>query len=178
MPSSAVRVHVAPVTPAMCSAVRALQVKPGQGAYAGDPAFNLASAQDDPQSEAMAVIADERVVGFYRLDFARNAVIGRHPGAPSVGLRAFLIDARHQGCGIGRRAAIAMCEDVRRRHPDRRLLLLLVHCRNLAGIAVYRKAGFVDTGELFGGGRAGPQHLMLRLLQATIVAGMGQSPHA
>ena len=55
-----------------------------------------------------------------------------------------------------------LCEDVRQRHPQRRLLLLLVHCRNRAGIATYRKAGFVDTGELFGGGRAGPQHLMLR----------------
>lgn len=175
MSSSAVRVHVAPVMPSMCSAVRALQVGLGQGAYAGDAAFNLASAQDDAQSEAMAVIADDRVVGFYRLDFARNAIIGRHLGAPSVGLRAFLIDARHQGRGIGQRAAVALCEDVQRRHPDRRLLLLLVHCRNLAGIAVYRKAGFFDTGELFGGGRAGPQHLMLRSLQATSIAGMGQS---
>jgi RimJ/RimL family protein N-acetyltransferase len=175
MMSSVVRVHVAPVMPSMCSAVRALQVGPGQAAYAGDAAFNLASAQDDPQSEAMAVLADDRVVGFYRLDFARNAIIGRELGAPSVGLRAFLIDARQQARGIGQRAAVAMCEDVRQRHQDRRLLLLLVHCRNLAGIAVYRKAGFIDTGELFGGGRAGPQHLMLRSLQVTPVVAVGQS---
>ena len=175
MMSSAVSVYVTPVKPSMCSAVRALQVRPGQGAYAGDAALNLASAQDDPQSEAMAVIADDGVVGFYRLDFTHNAIIGRHLGAPSVGVRAFLIDARQQGRGIGQRAAVALCEDVRRRHPDRRLLLLLVHCRNLAGIAVYRKAGFIDTGELFGGGRAGPQHLMLRSLQAAAAA-MGQSP--
>jgi len=175
MLSSVVRVHVAPVTPSMCSAVRALQVKPDQGAYAGDAAFNLTSAQGDPQSEAMAVLADDRVVGFYRLDFARNALIGRPAGAPSVGLRAFLIAAGQQGRGIGQRAAVALCEDVQRRHPDRRLLLLLVHCRNLAGIAVYRKAGFVDTGELFAGGRAGPQHLMLRPLPA-IAAAVGQSP--
>ena len=175
MLSSALRVNVAPVTPATCDAVRALQVGPGQGAYAGDAAFNLASAQGDPKSEAMAVLADDVVVGFYRLDFARNAIIGRELGAPSVGLRAFLIDARQQGRGIGQRAAAAMCEDVRQRHPQRRLLLLLVHCRNLAGIAVYRKAGFIDTGELFGGGRAGPQHLMLRSLPATTVAAVGQS---
>ena len=175
MLSSAIRVHVAPVTPAMYDAVRALQVGPGQGAYAGDAAFNLTNAQDDPQSEAMAVIADGAVVGFYRLDFARNAIIGRDLGAPSVGLRAFLIDARQQGRGIGQRATVALCEDVRQRHPQRRLLLLLVHCRNLAGIVVYRKAGFIDTGKLFGGGRAGPQHLMLRPLPATAAAAVGQS---
>ena len=159
----------------MCSVVRGLNVKPDQGAYAGDAAFNLASAQGDPQSEAMAVLADDAVVGFYRLDFTRNALIGRNLGAPSVGLRAFLIDAAQQGRGIGQRAAVALCEDVQRRHRDRRLLLLLVHCRNLAGIAVYRKAGFIATGELFGGGRAGPQHLMLRSLPATTTAAVGQS---
>lgn len=171
---SAPSVHVVPVTPSLRAAVCALQVKPGQGDYAGDPAFNLASALDDPLSEAMAVLADEEVVGFYRLDFSPSAIIGRSLGAPGVGLRAFCIDARRQGRGIGALAAIAMCADVERRHPDRRLLILLVHCCNPAGIATYRRAGFVDTGTLFGGGRAGPQHLMLRALGRDGAAAMGQ----
>jgi RimJ/RimL family protein N-acetyltransferase len=162
MAPTTIRVHVEPVTSALVDAVRALQVKPGQDAYVGDPAFNLANTQLDPLSEAMAVVADGTVAGFYRLDFAPNTIIGRPYGAPVVGLRAFVIDARMQGRGVGTRAAIAMCEDVRRRHPHRRMLLLAVHCQNHAGIAAYRKAGFVGTGELLGGGRAGPQQLMLR----------------
>ncbi len=162
MTPTVAHVRVQAVTPAMAGAVRELQVKPGQAAYVGDPAFNLANTQLDPLSEAMAVLADDVVVGFYRLDFAPNTIVGRPFDVPVVGLRAFVIDARAQGRGFGGRAATAMCEDVRRRHPQRRLLLLAVHCRNRAGIATYRKAGFVGTGELLGGGRAGPQQLMLR----------------
>lgn len=158
-------VHVQPVTPALAEGVRGLRVKPGQAAYVGDPAFNLANAQLDPLSEAMAVLVGGDVIGFYRLDFAPNTVVGRPFDVPSIGLRAFTIDARWQGRGCGTRATLAICEDVRHRHPLRRLLLLAVHCRNHAGIATYRKAGFVGTGELLGGGRAGPQQLMLRSLE-------------
>ncbi len=157
-------VHVQPVTPDLAAAVRTLQVAPAQLAYVGDVAFNLADAQGDPLSEAMAVLAGDVVVGFYRLDFAPNAVIGRGLGAPSVGLRAFLIDAGRQGRGYGKRAALALCRDLHARHPQRRLLVLAVNCRNRIAIATYRKAGFVDTGELLRGGRAGPQHVMLRAL--------------
>ncbi len=138
--------------------------------YIGDPAFNLDNAQLDPLSEGMAVFAGDRVIGFYRLDLAPNAICGRAFDVPSVGVRAFVIDAREQGHGYGIRAALALCADVRRRHPQRRLVVLAVHCSNSAGIAVYRKAGFIDTGELLGGGRAGPQHLMLRSLDTTDAA--------
>ena len=47
----------------------------------------------------MAILARRRVIGFYRLDFAPNAVTGRSFGAPSVGLRAFMLDT-------GSRAAV------------------------------------------------------------------------
>lgn len=159
---SAPAIGVQPVTAALVAGVRALQVSPEQREYVGDAAFNLEQAQADPLSEAMAILADDRVIGFYRLDFAPNAVAGRGFGTPSVGLRAFMLDISRQGRGFGTRAVVAACEDLRRRHPQRRLLVLMVNCRNRAAVAAYRKAGFVDTGELHAGGRAGPQHLMLR----------------
>ena len=159
---SAVTIRVHPVTPGLAAGVRALQVTPDPREYVGDADFNLAQAQADPLSEAMAILADDTVIGFYRLDFAANAVAGRGFGAPSVGLRAFMLDTAQQGLGFGTRAALAMCDDLGLRHPDRRLLVLMVNCRNRVAVAAYRKAGFVDTGELHAGGRAGPQHLMLR----------------
>lgn len=155
-------VRVTPVTATLAVGVRGLQLAPGQQDYVGDAAFNLSQAQADPLSEAMAIVADDRVIGCYRLDFAPNAIVGRSLGAPSVGLRAFMLDAAQQGRGYGTRAALALCHDLQRRHPQRRLLVLMVNCRNRAAVAAYRKAGFVDTGELHRGGRAGPQHLMLR----------------
>lgn len=154
-------IHVAPVTPALVAAINALQVATAQLPYVGDTAFNLSQARADPVSEAMAILSGDVVIGFYRLDFAPNAVAGRGFGAPSVGLRAFMIDRSRQGRGDGVRAIQAMCNDLQRRHPQRRLLVLTVNCRNWVALAAYRKAGCVDTGELYGGGNAGPQHLML-----------------
>ena len=101
-------IAVRPVTPALADAVRALQVAPGQGDYVGDTAFNLEQAQADPLSEAMAILAGDTVAGFYRLDFAPNAVAGHGFGAPSVGLRAFMLDRAWQGRGLGARATAVL----------------------------------------------------------------------
>lgn len=167
--------RVAPVTPELALAVRALRVDDGQCLYVGDVAFNLADAQGDRLSEAMAVLADATVIGFYRLDFAPAAVTGRRMEAPSVAVRAFLIDRTQQGRGYGVRAARAMCADLQRRHPDRRLVILLVNDDNHTARAAYRRAGFVDTGECFAGGRAGPQRLLVRALTgAGAATAMGQ----
>ncbi|QQQ01105.1 GNAT family N-acetyltransferase [Lysobacter enzymogenes] len=155
----AVRVGV--VSPMLAPAVRMLQVAPEQLPFVGDTAYNLEQTRLDPHSEAMAVLVGERVVGFYRLDFSVDAIAGRALGEPSVGLRAYAIDRREQGRGYGTAAMRACVEDLRLRHPQRRLLALTVNVRNLAAIAAYRKAGFADTGELYHGGSAGPQHLML-----------------
>jgi len=173
--ASAGELQVCPVTPLLATAVGALQVAPEQRDYVGDAAFNLAQAQADPRSEAMAVLLDGNVIGCYRLDFADNAVIGRSLGVPGVGLRAFMLDRRWQGRGLGSRAMLALCDDLRARHPHRRLLVLLVNCRNRAAVAAYRKAGCVDTGELHPGGRAGPQHLLIRDLAPS--AAVGQWRH-
>lgn len=158
---SAAAVRVLPVNEALAPAVRALQVAPEQLPFVGDTAFNLADTWRDPNSEAMAVLAGDRVVGFYRLDFSVQAIAGRSLGEPGVGLRAYMIDRTQQGRGYGTRAIAACRDDLRLRHPQRRLLALTVNVRNRPAISAYLKAGFVDTGELFHGGNAGPQHLML-----------------
>lgn len=154
-------IRVGVVSPMLAPAVRALQVAPEQLPFVGDTAYNLEQTRLDRHSEAMAVLAGERVVGFYRLDFSVSAIAGRPLGEPSVGLRAYVIDRRQQGRGYGTLAMRACAEDLRRRYPERRLLALTVNVRNPAAYAVYLKAGFVDTGELYHGGSAGPQHLML-----------------
>jgi len=156
-------IRVAPVTPELAERVRALRVDADQYAYVGDVSFNLIDAERDPLSDAMAILADDQVIGFYRLDYAATIVTCK-PLDAGIGLRAFLIDRSCQGQGLGTRAIGAVCEDIHRRHPDKRVLALNVNCRNLAAIRAYRNAGFVDTGELYFGGSAGPQHLMLRRL--------------
>jgi len=156
--------HVLPVTADNADAVRALRVAPEQYPYVGDVAFNLAQAEADPGSDAMAIRVGATIVGFYRLDYRPGIVAWKPLCGASVGLRAFMLDRDWQGRGLGTLAITACCEDLQRRHPERKLLALNVNCRNRAAINAYRKAGFVDTGEFYFGGRAGPQHLLVRKL--------------
>jgi ribosomal protein S18 acetylase RimI-like enzyme len=166
MPAAASNIRVARIDDdAVARAVKGLRVADDQYRFVGDTAFNVDDSLRDPMSEAMAVFAGKTVVGFYRLDFSPAAIAGRELPEPSVGLRAFAIDRAHQGQGYGAAALAAGCADLRARHPQRRLLALTVNCANHAAIALYRKAGFFDTGELYLGGSSGPQHVMLYRLQ-------------
>ncbi len=177
-----VTITVCRVSPVLAPQVRRLRAAPEQAPFVGDTAVNLQDAQNDPRSEAMAVLADGRAIGFYRLDFAPDAIAERVFDEASVGLRAFLIDAAHQDKGYGARAIEAMCADLRHRHLDRTLLALSVNCRNAAAIAVYTRAGFVESGPLYPYGGVGPQYVLVRRLRETsAVAERGpheREPHA
>jgi len=169
-------VHVQPVDAELAARVATLQLAPGQYPYVGEVAFNLADARRDPMSEAMAVMAGDHAIGFYRLDLAPRAVIGRELPAPHLGLRSLLLDRDWQGRGLGTAAMQACCADARRRHPDRRWLALLVDCGNHAAIAAYRRAGFRATGERRAVG-SWPQQLMLCRLGPEPAPDSPPSPH-
>lgn len=166
--------HVCPVTPGLADAVRALRVASGQYAYVGDVACHLVDAAGPPGAEAMAILAGDAVVGFYRIEHRVTVVTLSPLGPAAVGLRSFLIDRDWQGRGLGARAMQALCDDLARRYPQARVLALNVNCGNVAAIRAYRRAGFVDTGEIAFGGSAGPQRLMLRHLPP---AAVGESAH-
>lgn len=176
-PVRVVSVHVLPVDAALAPRVAVLRMAPGQYPYVGEIAFNVADARRDPMSEAMAVMTGDRAIGFYRLDLAPRAVIGRALSAPHLGLRSMLLDRDWQGRGFGGAALRACCDDVRRRHPDRRWLALLVDCGNHAAVAAYRRAGFRATGERRPVG-AWPQQVMLRRLDEDLECDAGQTAGA
>jgi RimJ/RimL family protein N-acetyltransferase len=160
-------VHVAPVDAHNRAAVLALRVDPEQRQFVGDMADMLADAEVSANSEPMAILRGDTVVGYYRVERKASAVTGRTDEVPSLGLRSFLVDTAHQGHGIGTAAIEALCADLGRRHPDRRRLVLTVNLINTAARRVYLRTGFEDSGELYHGGRAGPQHLLWRPLTPT-----------
>ncbi|GAA4857948.1 GNAT family N-acetyltransferase [Luteimonas vadosa] len=164
--TSVLDLRVVPVAPSQRGAIRALRLAPGQADYVGDIGLNLDSAESDPDSEAMAILADGVVVGFYRLDHRPTAVSRRRLDGRCAVLRALVIDQDWQGRGLARQVLLSCCNDLARRHPACRLLALNVDCRNTAAARAYRGAGFVDSGELHAGGRAGPQRLLLRAVGA------------
>jgi GNAT superfamily N-acetyltransferase len=159
-------IHVAPVDDLLRPAVLRLRVHPDQSDFVGPVAAALADAEHCPGSEPMAILLGDVPIGFYRIERSARSIAERDFGADAFGLRSFFIDADRQGRGFGALALAAMLADLTRRHPTARLLVLTVNCRNHAALALYRRGGFEDGGGLYHGGRAGPQHLLLRRLPA------------
>ncbi|MFC5742119.1 GNAT family N-acetyltransferase [Dyella tabacisoli] len=155
---------VAPVDASLREAVMRLRVHPAQQDFVGIISNLLAEADNSRSSEPMAVLHGATPIGFYCIETRSRSIVGRDFGPTALGLRAFFIDADWQGRGWGAQAMTAILADLATRHPAARRLVLTVNCSNHAALTLYRRCGFEDSGELYHGGRAGPQHLLLRAL--------------
>lgn len=157
---------VHPIRADLRDAVLALQVQPDQQVHVGRIIDLLADAESRPSCEPMAVLLDDHTIGFYCIETVVRTVTGHDLDLPALGLRGFFIDARWQRRGWGAAALEALLRDLASRHPKARLLALTVSADNAAAMALYQRGGFGDSGERYHGGRAGPQHLLLRALGA------------
>lgn len=145
------------LTPQDTGRVAALALGPGQDAFTAAPAERLAALA--PGEEGWAIVDADGIAGFFVLD--RN-ISDEHPYARpgEVVLRSLLIDAARQGRGLGRAAMAALPGMVALQYPGVVSIVLTVNVRNAAARTAYLRAGFRDEGELFLGGRSGPQHVM------------------
>lgn len=103
----------------------------------------------------------DTLVGFFHID---TAYADNYEFADSgdYGLRAFLVDQRHQGQGFGRQAMARLPHLMQTHYPDAKRLVLTVNCKNPTAYHLYCRYGFEDDGELYHGGAAGPQHILRR----------------
>jgi RimJ/RimL family protein N-acetyltransferase len=132
----------------------------------------LPAAEADPTRFPLAIVVPgiaggggyDVVVGMLTLDWGDRS--RRYAAADEIGLHGVLVDRRHRGHGYGVAALRALPALVVAEHPQARAIALTVNVRNATAIAAYRAAGFVDTGELFLGGEAGPQHVFRRGLES------------
>lgn len=105
------------------------------------------------------IFQDNQVVGFFNIDTVYDQTYEfAEPG--ELGLRAFFIDKRFQGKGLGKASAKALKGYLAKVYSDRPSIALTVNCKNPAAYRAYLLGGFADTGELYHGGKAGPQHIM------------------
>jgi RimJ/RimL family protein N-acetyltransferase len=157
-------IRVLPLDADVRPGVLALRVQEDQFPFVGRIEDSLADVAVCPGSEGLALVVDDAVVGYVRID-RRASALGDHSLAEgAVALRSFMIDAGRQGEGLGRRSLDAIHAYVAGRHPDRERILLTVNVRNEAAVHVYRRAGYRDSGELYHGGLAGPQFVLWRPL--------------
>jgi GNAT superfamily N-acetyltransferase len=106
------------------------------------------------------VITDsDKVVGFFNIDTEYS---DRYPFTiqGELGLRAFFVDSASQGKGYGSAAVSALGDYLKESYPDRPSIALTVSCKNPGAYKCYLTGGFLDNGELYHGGKAGPQHIM------------------
>lgn len=154
-------IRVQPVDARLHTALLALAVHEAQYDFVGHVAASLADAQLCEGSEPMAILRDDEPIGFYRLEHRPRSIADMAFARPTVGLRSFFIDARWQGQDLGTQALAAAMNDLVRRHPQVRDVVLTVNLRNAPAMALYRRAGFQETAGLYHGGRSGPQYVML-----------------
>lgn len=157
-------IRVSPITPALREAVLDLRVRPEQDGFVSPPARTLPDAEQCSGSEPMAILLDHTVIGYYRIERSARSITGRDEDVDALGLRSFQLDAAWQGRGRGLRALDTLLADLAQRHPQGRRVMLTVNCANAAALALYRRAGFVDSGTLYHGGRSGPQYVLWRHL--------------
>lgn len=153
-------IELRPVDATIRNQVLTLRPLPEQTAFSGVAAHTLPRAERHAHHHPMAILRDGEPVGFFILDTGpdvRQYVSG--PGI--VGVRAFFVDRRHQGQGIGTEALTALPAYLRRHHPAAAAVALTVNTKNPCAIHVYRKAGFRDTGDLYHGGGLGPQIVLV-----------------
>jgi diamine N-acetyltransferase len=116
-----------------------LKVAPGQEHFVAPNEISIAEAHFSPEvAWFRAVYSGETPVGFVMLEDDESK--------PRYYLWRFMIDARYQGTGIGRRALELLFEHVRARPGAKTLWTSIVPGEGSPG-PFYEKLGFVYTGE-------------------------------
>lgn len=118
--------------------VISLQVATHQRDFLHTNVESLAWAHVAPESHPLAIYAGDTPVGF--------ANFGHIPADGRCWIILFMVDAAHQGRGIGRAALgqlLARMEEV----SDRARIAVAVHPENAVAIRLYEAFGFRDTGK-------------------------------
>lgn len=133
------RVSLREVTRETVRAVCNLKVRPDQQGFVAPNAISISQAYfDRERAWFRAVYADETPVGF--------VMLSDDPAKPEYYLWRFMIDARFQRFGYGRRAIEQLVAHVRTRPSAKALFTSVVPGDGTPG-PFYQKIGFVYTGQ-------------------------------
>lgn len=118
-----------------------LEVSESQKGFVAANAISIAQAYFEPKAWFRAIYADETPVGFL--------MIYDNPEESEYFLWRFMIDARYQNLGFGKKAMDLLAEHVKTR-PNAQTLTLSCHPGEDGPEPFYRKYGFTRTGEFLG----------------------------
>lgn len=121
--------------------ITGLDVGPEQHGLVAPNSVSIAEAYFEPKAWFRAIYAGEEPVGF--------AMVFRNPEERVFYIWRFMVDARFQGQGIGRRALELLLEEARADGVPE--VTLSVVPGPHSALAFYERCGFQATGEMHGG---------------------------
>jgi diamine N-acetyltransferase len=134
-------VRVEPLTDANVEEVLDVAAAPGQDRWVRPVAWYVARSAYEKVWTPVAFVAADEVVGFAEWAY--------DPSDRTYCIGGVVIDARHQGKGLGRAAVSALVDRLRQR-PDCHDIALTVHDDNAGARRLYGSLGFTETGEHLG----------------------------
>lgn len=154
--------QLSPLSRGETSRILHLALLPEQASFVAP--IEQMTAEVDPTVDFHIGIAADEPVAFFKIDRDYPSKLNQAPldacgFAPGdLGLRGMLVGQQFQGRGYGK-AVMAQLKSYLSAQYQARQAFLTVNCRNPAAIHLYRNGGWEDTGQLYLGGRAGPQHI-------------------
>ncbi|WP_122072747.1 GNAT family N-acetyltransferase [Pseudophaeobacter sp. EL27] len=140
--------------------VHHIQVEPDQTLYSGTVRQAFETAEDGVDFHA--IFLQSKAIGFFKIDRAYGLA-----QADELGLRGFMIDRQHQKKRYATRALQVLPDYLHQHYPYQTGLVLTVDLQNLNALNLYRKNGFLDSGEMHFGGLFGLQRVMRMPFQIT-----------
>ncbi len=137
-PAAGPGVRLAPVDAANRESVAALTVTAEQSRFVASPTHYLTLCAAEGVWHPLAVYEHDTVVGFLMWAVDEDDA--------SCWLGGVIIDARHQGRGLGR-AAVTAALDLLADQADDTSFALSYESDNGRAASLYRALGFVETGE-------------------------------
>ncbi|PJI92429.1 acetyltransferase (GNAT) family protein [Yoonia maricola] len=152
-----VKVTLAPLTADLTDTLRDIRVAADQVAFSGQPYEVI----DDPEPgvDVHVILNEGQVVGMFRIDPGFHHTYP-FAGPDTPGLRTFLVDQQMQGRGIAKACCMQLHDYLSKHYGDAKAVYLTVNLRNQAARKVYLASGFVDTGDQWLLGEAGPQNVL------------------
>jgi diamine N-acetyltransferase len=127
-----------------------LKPSPHQERFVAPNSVSIAQAYFQKEAWFRGIYADDTPVGFLMLEDwseVEGATPELYNGAPYVYLWRFMVDARYQGLGFGRRALEAAIARAKTKPGVKQMLLSYVPGEGSPD-TLYRACGFEPTGEV------------------------------
>ena len=121
--------------------ITALDVGPDQDGLVAPNSVSIAEAHFEPKAWFRAIYFGDEPAGF--------AMVWRDPDERLFYIWRFMVDARFQGKGVGRRALELLLDEARADGVDE--VTLSVVPGPHSALAFYERCGFAATGEMHGG---------------------------